>query len=102
MARAGFRGPRTVFEGTHGLYRAFAPSVPPDFEPLLAQLGRQWEMPAIAFKPYACGTMTQPYIDCAIRCAKGGVARDDIVAIGCDVGGGTVPRLWEPLASKHR
>ena len=28
MARGGFLGPRTVLEGAHGLYRAFAPSVP--------------------------------------------------------------------------
>ena len=24
LARAGFRGPRTVFEGTHGFFHAFA------------------------------------------------------------------------------
>ena len=35
MARGGFLGPPTVFEGTHGLYRAFAPSVTPDFDPLV-------------------------------------------------------------------
>ena len=27
MARGGFLGPRTVLEGMHGFYRAFAPSV---------------------------------------------------------------------------
>ena len=26
----------------------------------------------VAFKPYACGTMTQPYIDCAIRAGRAG------------------------------
>ena len=30
-------------------------------------------MTTIAFKPYACGTMTQPYIDCAIALAQRGV-----------------------------
>jgi 2-methylcitrate dehydratase PrpD len=102
MARGGFVGPRTVLEGTHGLYRAFAPSVKPDFAPLVDRLGSRWVMPSVAFKPYACGTMTQPFIDCARRLAGEGVRATDIRDIECEVAAGTVPRLWEPLASKHR
>ncbi len=101
MARAGFTGPRTVLEGTHGFFKAFAPSVAPDFSQLLEGLGHEWVLPGIAFKPYACGTMTQPYIDCAIALAARGVAADDITDIICDVGEGTVHRLWEPLADKQ-
>jgi 2-methylcitrate dehydratase PrpD len=102
MARGGFIGPRTVLEGQHGFYRAFAPSVKPDFEPLQIDLGRKWLMQQIAFKPYACGTMTQPFVDCAIELAQQGVTAEDIEQITCDVGEGTVHRLWEPLAVKHR
>jgi 2-methylcitrate dehydratase PrpD len=102
MARGGFAGPRTVLEGQHGFYKAFAPSRSPDFVPLLDGLGRDWVMRDIAFKPYACGTMTQPFIDCAIRLAQQGVAADEIVSITCNVGEGTVHRLWETLAVKHR
>jgi 2-methylcitrate dehydratase PrpD len=102
MARGGFVGPRTVLEGTHGVYRAFAPSVTPDFAPLLDQLGSRWVMPSVAFKPYACGTMTQPFIDCARQLADTGVRAEDVKDIVCQVAAGTVPRLWEPLASKHR
>ena len=102
MARAGFIGPRTVFDGPNGIYRAFTPSVKPDFAPLVHDLGRGWLTPSIAFKPYACGTMTQPFIDCARMMAADGVRAADIVHIVCDVAEGTVPRLWEPLATKHR
>jgi 2-methylcitrate dehydratase PrpD len=101
MARGGFIGPRTVLEGTHGFYYAFAPSVKPDFEPLLSQLGSRWVIDDIAFKPFACGTMTQPFIDCAIALAKSGVRAEEIETITCLVGEGTVHRLWEPLAVKH-
>jgi 2-methylcitrate dehydratase PrpD len=101
MARGGFIGPRTVLEGTHGFYKAFAPSAVPDYARLFDGLGQDWVMPTIAFKPYACGTMTQPYIDCGIRLRQMGVAADDIVDIVCDVGEGTVHRLWEPLSLKH-
>ena len=102
MARGGFLGPRTVFEGTHGFFHAFAPSRKPAFNFLLDDLGTRWVIDDIAFKPYACGTMTQPFIDCAIELARQGVKADDIVSISCDVGEGTVHRLWEPLAVKHR
>ena len=102
MARGGFLGPRTVLDGTHGLYRAFAPSVAPNFEPLIDGLGRRWVMPTIAFKPYACGTMTQPFIDCAIALASDRVRAEDVTRIDCAAAEGTVHRLWEPLASKHR
>ncbi len=102
MARGGFLGPRTVFEGTHGFFHAFAPSRKPAFDLLLADLGTRWVIDDIVFKPYACGTMTQPFIDCALALAKQGVSADDIVSITCDVGEGTVHRLWEPLAVKHR
>jgi 2-methylcitrate dehydratase PrpD len=54
----------------------------------------------IAFKPYACGTMTQPYVDCAARMAKK-VDVDAITEVVCEVGEGTVHRLWEPLADKQ-
>lgn len=102
MARGGFIGPRTVLEGQHGFYRAFAPSVKPNFEPLQEDLGSAWVMEQIAFKPYACGTMTQPFVDCAIELAELGVAAGDIESIICEVAEGTVHRLWEPLAVKHR
>jgi 2-methylcitrate dehydratase PrpD len=102
MARAGFTGPRTVLDGSHGFYRAFAPSVPARFEPLLDELGTRWVMEGVAFKPYACGTMAQPFIDCAIALAESGVRADDVREIVCEVAEGTVHRLWEPLASKQR
>ena len=101
MARGGFLGPRTVFEGVHGFFKAFAPSREPDFTPLMDGLGSNWLIETIAFKPYACGTMTQPFIDCAVRLAESGVEADQIVDILCPVGEGTVHRLWEPLTVKH-
>ena len=102
MARGGFAGPRTVLDGTHGFYRAFAPAVPPRFEALVEDLGTTWVMETVAFKPYACGTMAQPFIDCAIALAESGVQAADVREIVCEVAEGTVHRLWEPLASKQQ
>jgi 2-methylcitrate dehydratase PrpD len=101
LAQGGFIGPVSVLEGTHGFFKAFAPSCEPDFDALLDGLGTYWHLPTIAFKPYACGTMTQPYVDCAVDLRARGVQPEDIKEIVCEVGEGTVHRLWEPLAGKQ-
>jgi 2-methylcitrate dehydratase PrpD len=101
MARAGFIGPASVIEGTHGLFSAFARTRDGDWGKLLDGFGTRWVTESLAFKPFACGTMTHPYIDCAIRLAGRGVAADEITEIVCEVAEGTVHRLWEPLALKQ-
>ena len=59
-------------------------------------------MRTIAFKPYPCGTMVHPYIDCALRLRARGLAAERIASILCETAEGFVHRLWEPIAAKHR
>ena len=65
LARQGFVGPRTVFEGVHGLFHGFAHTTKGDYDALTGDFGTRWVTDTLAFKPYPCGTMAQPYIDCA-------------------------------------
>ena len=102
MAAHGFVGPDRVLEGTHGLFHGFARTTAGDYDALTRELGTRWIMQDIAFKPYACGTMIHPYIDCARALASQGVRDDDIVEIVCETAEGIVHRLWEPLADKRR
>src|SRR5579872_6496693 len=102
LARGGFLGPRTVFEGVHGLFHGFAHTPDGDYAALLSDFGVRWVIETLAFKPYPCGTMAHPYIDCARRLASRGIKPDDIKELVCEVAEGTVHRLWEPLASKQR
>ena len=102
LARGGFRGPRTVFEGVHGLFHGFAHTTQGDYEALIGDFGTRWVTETLAFKPYPCGTMAHPYIDCARRLAARGIKPEDVKELVCEVGEGTVHRLWEPLASKQR
>jgi 2-methylcitrate dehydratase PrpD len=102
LARAGFVGPRTVFEGVHGLFNGFARTTKGNYEALTGDFGTRWVTDTLAFKPYPCGTMAQPYIDCAKKLAARGVRAEDIEEIVCEVAEGTVHRLWEPLADKQR
>jgi 2-methylcitrate dehydratase PrpD len=101
LARHGFTGPRSVFEGTHGLFNGFAHSAAGDYAKLTGDWGRVWLAETLAFKAYACGTMAHPYVDCAKRIAAHGVAAEDVADILCEVAEGTVHRLWEPLAQKQ-
>jgi 2-methylcitrate dehydratase PrpD len=59
-------------------------------------------MTGLTFKPYATGTMNQPYIDCALRLAKRGFRAEDVAEVLCETAEGYVHRLWEPLQSKQR
>jgi 2-methylcitrate dehydratase PrpD len=102
LAQQGFVGPRTVFEGVHGLFHGFAHTADGDYDALTGDFGTRWVTDTVAFKPYPCGTMAQPYIDCARRLAARGIRPDDVEAILCEVAEGTVHRLWEPLADKQR
>jgi 2-methylcitrate dehydratase PrpD len=102
LARGAFVGPRTVFEGVHGLFQGFAHTTEGDYNALTGDFGTRWVTDTLAFKPYPCGTMAQPYIDCARRLAARGIKPEDVTEIVCEVAEGTVHRLWEPLADKRR
>ncbi len=102
LAHAGFVGPRAVFEGAHGLFHGFARTTGGDWDKLVGGFGERWVANSLAFKPYACGTMTQPYVDCARRLAEKGVRAEEVVEMVCEAAEDTVHRLWEPLADKQR
>ncbi|NNG04663.1 MAG: MmgE/PrpD family protein [Inquilinus sp.] len=101
LASRGFTGPRTVFEGEHGFFRAFAHrDIERDFGRLTDGLGARWELESLAFKPYACGTMAQPFIDAAIS-LRGEIGDPDAVTeIVAPTAEAILHRLWEPMAEK--
>ncbi|HEV8673735.1 MAG TPA: MmgE/PrpD family protein [Methylomirabilota bacterium] len=104
LARSGFTGPERVFEGEHGFYAAFAGDHDADrLDDLLGTLGQVWELARLTFKPYPCGSIAHPYMDCALRLReRHRVRHDEIVEVRCRTHPGPVPRLWEPLADKQR
>jgi 2-methylcitrate dehydratase PrpD len=102
LAKQGFRGPRAVFEGAHGLFSAFATPEGLHLE-RLNDIGREWRLPKVVFKLYPCGSIAHPYIDCALRLREAREIRpEDIERIVCRTHEGPVPRLWEPAAMKRR
>jgi 2-methylcitrate dehydratase PrpD len=102
LAREGFRGPATVFEGQHGFYHAFGGASEYPFEKL-NELGRAWEIPKLTFKSYPCGSISHPYMDCALTLRrKHTITADQVVEVVCRTAEGPVHRLWEPLEQKRR
>src|SRR5262249_59691314 len=102
LGRAGFSGPRTVFEGVHGLFNGFTHTQDGNYAALLGDFGTRWVTETLAFKPYPCGTMTHPYIDCARRLAARGIKPGDVTEIVCETAEGILHRLREPPADKQR
>jgi 2-methylcitrate dehydratase PrpD len=104
LAESGFTGPELVFEGAHGFYEAFAGGHDAArLDELLASLGRVWELEQLTFKPYPCGSIAHPYMDCALRLReRHGIAPEQVAGVLCRTADGPLPRLWEPLAAKRR
>lgn len=101
LAREGFRGPATVFEGQHGFYRSFGGPNEYRFEKL-SELGRVWETPRLTFKSYPCGSISHPYMDCALKLRQQySLSPAKIVEVVCRTAEGPVHRLWEPLEQKR-
>ena len=55
LAKHGFHGPRTVFEGAHGFFHGFAHTTEADYEALTADFGERWVTETLAFKPTRAG-----------------------------------------------
>jgi 2-methylcitrate dehydratase PrpD len=121
LGREGFAGPRTVFEGVHGLFNGFAHSTKGDYAALTGEFGTAhdpekwapvfgkdhaqkstWVIETLAFKPYPCGTMAHPFIDCAKKLTAQGIKPSDIKEMVCETAEGILHRLWEPLADKQK
>ncbi len=102
LAREGFRGPAKVFEGTHGFFAAFGGMNEYRFDKLL-ELGKEWEIPRLTFKSYPCGSISHPYMDCALRIRQKYSPEPTAIAeVICRTAEGPVHRLWEPLADKQK
>jgi len=102
LAKEGFRGPAKVLEGTNGFFSAFGGKNDYDFEKIL-ELGQRWEIPRLTFKSYPCGSISHPYMDCALRIKqKHSPHPDQIKEVICRTAEGPVHRLWEPLANKQK
>ncbi len=64
LAAKGFEGPAEPIAGTQGFLAAMGE--PPDWAALLDGLGQSWEVANNSIKPYPCGFVIHPLLDCAL------------------------------------
>jgi 2-methylcitrate dehydratase PrpD len=97
LAAHGAEGPPGVLEGRFGVFHAFVDRRI-DLEPQLADLGRRWETPRIAFKPYpACHFI---HGSLGATASLGSVDIDEIEEIVVTVPEAGVSLVLEPADSK--
>ena len=102
LASLGAEGPPGVLEGRFGVYYAFvgATEGEVDIDGQLADLGRRWETPRIAYKPYPACHFIHGSLG-ATASLVGGVEPDQIEDILVWVPEAGVPLVLEPAASKQ-
>jgi 2-methylcitrate dehydratase PrpD len=64
LAEKGFSGPAEPIAGAQGFLAAMGE--PPDWAALLDGLGTTWEVTNNSIKPYPCGFVIHPLLDCAL------------------------------------
>ncbi|MBS0532636.1 MAG: MmgE/PrpD family protein [Proteobacteria bacterium] len=64
LAEKGFEGPPEPLAGVQGLYNAMG--VAPDLSFLTEGWGKSWQIMETAYKPYPCGFVINPVLDCVL------------------------------------
>jgi 2-methylcitrate dehydratase PrpD len=105
-AAAGFQGPRTIFEGRHGYFRAYAGEGNFDLARITEALGTDWQLRFLYPKRYACDHIAQGYVDCAIAIAKEAASQPGfsvaaIESVECAVHPLAAAVMFEPRALRY-
>ena len=102
LAKAGFTGPTTIFDGKYGLYNSMLRGEKLDMSLVLGGLGTHWDMLDTRPKLYPCCHMLQAYIDCADALRREhDITPDAIERIRCRAGQGCANIVCEPWSTKQ-
>ena len=72
LAARDFAGPAEPLNGVQGYYHALGEA--PDLSQLTSGLGQTWEILKTSYKPYPCGFVVHPVIDCVLDWRRGHAA----------------------------
>jgi 2-methylcitrate dehydratase PrpD len=64
LAAEGFDGPGEPLAGVQGFYHALAEN--PDLSRITQMWGESWQIMATSYKPYPCGFVIHPVLDCVL------------------------------------
>jgi 2-methylcitrate dehydratase PrpD len=102
LAASGAEGPAAVFEDRFGFYAAYYERDATAIEEQVDDLGKRWETPRIAFKPYpACHFVHSSLDAAALVLADDPIAPDDVARITVAVPDPGISLVLEPSADKR-
>lgn len=78
LAREGFTGPATIFEGENGFFNAFSYGEPMDPDAMTRDLGSQFSAFGTAIKPFPCCRFEHGAIDLALEAFAQGIRASEI------------------------
>jgi 2-methylcitrate dehydratase PrpD len=100
MARAGYVGPTTIFEGPHGFLTGYTPTPSP--ERLTEDLGDGFKLLETNIKVHACCRYMHGPIDCVLRLVtENNLQPDQIESMSCVVLTGGRSLVADPIADKQ-
>ncbi|MDI6809189.1 MAG: MmgE/PrpD family protein [Candidatus Eisenbacteria bacterium] len=103
LAKKGFSGPRTVFEGKAGLYRSHLGEGNYDLDQLTKGLGEEWQTLSIAAKRFPCCHRNQIHVGLALGIqAQQGIKGSEIAEVQCGVDRLAPPLVCEPWIEKQQ
>ncbi len=103
LAKHGFTGPHTVFEGRFGLFNTHIGEGLYNIENLTRGLGKEWETLNIIFKPYPCCHYNHACIDCSLEILRANELKaENIESVECIIAEEYVPIICEPAEVKYK
>jgi 2-methylcitrate dehydratase PrpD len=105
LAKSGFTGPATVFEGRYGIFRSHvqAPGYEFDFETVTSGLGTRWELLENSFKFFPNAHAIHAFVEAALELrARHGLTIAEIRRVELIVPGHFVGQIAEPREVKLR
>lgn len=81
LAREGFTGPATIFEGKGGFLNAFSFGETTDSEALTRGLGADYRALGTAIKPYPCCRFAHGAVDLALEAREAGIAVSEVADV---------------------
>lgn len=101
-AALGFKGPRSILDGRHGYFRAYAGEGNYDLTRVTEALGSDWQLLQLYPKRHPCDHIAQGYVDAAIAISREpGVSPGAIERVECVVHPLAAAVMFEPRALRY-
>jgi len=100
MASRGYTSPTTVWDGQDGFIRAYSYKDIYDYNKIIDEFGKRWEMSDTSIKVHACCRFSAPLADCALDLYSRGVDYKQVRSILAKVNKYSIKVLTIPEETK--